>query len=55
VRRDKRSDAELSLQYALAQALTARLGATWTKQRSNIDIDEFDRREIWLMLRQEFR
>ena len=55
VRRDRRSDFELSLQYALAEALTVRLGATSTRQRSNIAIDEFDRREIWLMVRREFR
>jgi hypothetical protein len=55
VRRDRRSDFELSLQYALAEALTVRLGATSTRQRSNIAIDEFDRRELWLMVRREFR
>jgi len=55
VRRDRRSDLELSLQYALAEALTVRLGATSTRQRSNIAIDEFDRRELWLMMRREFR
>jgi tetratricopeptide (TPR) repeat protein len=55
LRRDRRSDFELSLQYALAEALTVRLGATSTRQRSNIAIDEFDRRELWLMVRREFR
>jgi hypothetical protein len=55
VRRDQRSDVELSLQYALAQALTARLGVTWTEQRSNIAINEFDRHEFWLSIRREFR
>jgi tetratricopeptide (TPR) repeat protein len=55
VRRDQRSDLELSLQYALAEALTARLGATWTEQRSNIAINEFNRREFWLSIRREFR
>jgi hypothetical protein len=54
-RRDRRSDVELSLQYALAEALTVRFGATATRQRSTIAIDEFDRRELWVMLRREFR
>lgn len=54
-RRDRRSDVELSLQYALAEALTVRLGATWTEQRSNIAINEFDRTELWLAVRREFR
>ena len=55
VRRDRRTDLEASLQYALAEALTVRLGATWTEQRSNIAINEFERREFWLTLRREFR
>jgi len=54
-RRDRRSDLDLWLQYALAEALTAKLGATWTSQRSNIEINEFNRRELWLTLRREFR
>ena len=54
-RRDRRGDLEVSLQYALAEALTVRLGATATRQRSTIAIDEFDRRELWVMLRREFR
>ena len=54
-RRDRRTDLELWLQYALAEALTAKLGATWTSQRSNIEIDEFSRRELWLTFRKEFR
>jgi tetratricopeptide (TPR) repeat protein len=55
VRRDRRSDAEVWLQYALAEALTAKVGGTWTWQRSNIEINEFDRRELWITLRREFR
>jgi hypothetical protein len=55
VRRDRRSDVEASLQYALAEALTVRLGASWTEQRSNVPIYEFERLELWLALRREFR
>lgn len=54
-RRDRRRDIELTLQYVLEEALSLRVGATWTAQRSNIPIYEFDRRELWIMLRREFR
>lgn len=53
-RRDRRSDIEAALQYALAEALTLRLGVSWTDQRSNIAINEFERTEFWLALRREF-
>ena len=54
-RRDRRADVEVSLQYLVADALTAKLGATWTQQRSNIAINEFDRTEVWITVRREFR
>jgi hypothetical protein len=54
-RRDLRRDFELSLQYLLENAWSVRLGATWTAQRSNIPIYEFQRRELWLTLRKDFR
>ena len=54
-RRDRRRDVELTLQYILEEALSLRFGATWTAQRSNVPIYEFDRRELWIMLRREFR
>ena len=54
-RQDLRRDLELSLQYLLEDAWSARLGATWTGQRSNIPIYEFQRREVWLTLRKDFR
>jgi hypothetical protein len=54
-RHDLRRDLELSLQYLLEEAWSVRVGATWTGQRSNIPIYEFQRRELWLTLRKDFR
>jgi tetratricopeptide (TPR) repeat protein len=54
-RHDLRRDLELSLQYLLEEAWSARIGATWTGQRSNIPVYEFQRRELWLMVRRDFR
>jgi tetratricopeptide (TPR) repeat protein len=54
-RHDLRRDLELSLQYLLEDAWSARIGVTWTGQRSNIPIYEFQRRELWLMVRRDFR
>jgi tetratricopeptide (TPR) repeat protein len=54
-RHDLRRDLELSLQYLLEDAWSARIGVSWTGQRSNIPIFEFQRRELWLMVRREFR
>ncbi len=54
-RRDRRADLELSVQHVLDASLSLRLGATATAQDSNIPLYDFDRREIWLMLRRDFR
>ena len=54
-RRDRRADLEVSLQTILQPALSLRFGLTFTGQRSNVPIYDFDRREAWLLLRREFR
>ena len=53
-RRDRRSDYEGALQYALDERLFLRTGVTQTVQRSNIPIYEFTRTEYWVMLRRDF-
>lgn len=54
-RHDRRTELELSLHHVLADSLSLRMALAWARQRSNIDLHDFDRREAWLMVRREFR
>ena len=54
-RDDRRTDAELALQYAIGGGLSLRLVLTYAEQRSNIAVYSFRRDEAWAALRYEFR
>lgn len=54
-RDDRRTDFELSLQYALGGGFSLRAALARTEQRSNIALYSFERNEAWAAVRYEFR